>query len=337
MAKEKKEDVLSLEDKIKELNKKSGANNIILGNDIEPITDVISTGSLGINLALGCLGLPNDRGWIVEEFGWESSGKSTITQTIIGNFQEKGKTVVFVNTEASLDPKYAKSLGVNMDKLIVMQLDERGGEGIIDDLFELIETGKVDLVVIDSYNGLKPKKMIEGEMGQANLGIFAKLMSLLVDKMFTAISKYQTKFILIGQLREKIGVMFGDPATTQGGNALKFGAHVRMKVSRSTTTDNSTWDGETKTGNKTTIEIIKNKFGPPFRKASFNIIYGEGIDKISEIIDIAKDYEIINKRGDTIKKGEDKYTVAEFSTLLRDNPEFYDALREEIFLKFNSK
>lgn len=130
--------------------------------------------------------------------------------------------------------------------------------------------------------------------------------------------------------------MFGDPATTQGGNALKFGAHVRMKVSRSTTTDNSTWEGDTKTGNKTTVEIIKNKFGPPFRKASFNIIYGQGIDKISEIIDIAKDYEIINKRGDTIKKGEDKYTVEEFSTLLRDNPEFYDALREEIIAKYKA-
>lgn len=334
MAKEKKEEK-TVETALKEINKKYGEGAVISASDKPKIEKVISTGSLGLDLALGCGGIPIDRGSIISISGWESSGKSSLTQTIIGNFQKEGKTCLLIDGEYSLDPTYASALGIDLEKLHLIQLDETAGEGAYDKMEILVNTGKIDLVVVDSQNALQPLKIVEGEMGDQNIGLHARMFGKAVMKMNSLATKYGTIFIVINQLREKIGILFGSPETEPGGNALKFYAHARLKVTRSTTTDNSVWDGESKIGNKTTVKVEKNKFGPPFTQAAFNIIYGQGIDKISEIIDIAKDYEIINKRGDTIKKGEDKYTVEEFSTLLRDNPEFYESIREEIINKHN--
>lgn len=335
MAKEKIEDK-SISDALKEINKKFGEGAAITASEKPKISSVISTGSLAVDIASGNLGLPMDRGWLFEIFGPESAGKSTVVQTIIGNFQNSGETCVLADSEGSLDPTYATALGVDLDKLILIQLDEGAGEAAYDKIETLVETGKVGLVVIDSYNGFQPKKVVDGDMEEQTIGLHARMLGKFVMKANSLAIKYKTKFIFCGQLREKIGVMFGSPNTTQGGNALKFYAHIRGEISRSITTDNSVWDGEQKIGNKTTIKFIKNKFAPPFTQATFNIIYGKGIDKISEIIDIAKELDVINKRGDTIKKGEDKYTVEEFSTLLKDNLEFYQSLREEIITKYNS-
>ena len=332
MAKEK-EAVKSLEEVSKDLNKKYGEGSVMFGNEKEQIKEVVSTGSLGLDLALGCGGIPVGRGTIVEVIGWESSGKSTLAQTIIANCQAKGINCLLLDGEGSLEAKYATNLGIDLEKLIVVQLDEHAGEGAYDKMERLVETGQIGVVVIDSYNALQPLKVVEGEMGESAIGLHSRMLGKAVVKANSLAATHGTIFIFIGQLREKIGVMFGSPETTQGGNALKFYAHVRLRVSRSITNDNSVMQGDIKMGNKTTVKVEKNKYGPPFRTCSFDILYGQGIDTVNELIDIAHDYGVLKKYGKTITypavEGK-KFDATEFKTLLTDNEGFFHELRTKV-------
>lgn len=331
----KAEEVKSLTDVTKELKKKYGDGAVISGNEKPQIKDVISTGSLGLDIALGCGGIPTDRGVILEMFGWESSGKSTLAQTIIANFQKQGITCLLVDGENSLDAAYATALGVDLEKLLLVQLDEHAGEGAYDKMETLVATGQVGLVVIDSYNALQPLKVIEGEMGESAIGLHARLLGKAVMKANSLATAHKTVFIFLGQLREKIGVMFGSPETTQGGNSLKFYSHIRMKVSRSTTNENSVLNGDVKMGNKTKVEVIKNKYGPPFRTCSFNIMYGQGIDTVVELIELARESEVIKKYGQTITYEGTKYEMEPFKQLLEDNPEMFNDIRSKVIDKFS--
>jgi recombination protein RecA len=327
----KKEEKKSLEEVIKELNKKYGSGSVINGSEREVFDKVISTGSLGLDIAIGIGGLPLDGGKLIEIYGWESSGKSTLAQTIIANFQKEGIKCLLVDAEDSLDEKYATNLGVNLEDLLVIQLDEHAGEGAYNKIEELVKTGDVGLVVIDSYNALQPLRIVQGEVGDATLGMHARMLNQAVMKCNTLASSYGTLFIFLGQLREKIGVMYGSPETTQGGNALRFYTHLRLKVSRSTTVDNSVMEGKDRIGNKTTIKVEKNKLGAPFKTCSFDIIYGKGIDKIGEIIEIASEYEIIKKWGKTITYNETKYEYDDFVDTLEGSEELYEELKNKVW------
>jgi recombination protein RecA len=224
-----------------------------------------------------------------------------------------------VDGENSLDAKYTPELGVNMDKLIVIQLDEYAGEGAYDKMQTLVESGEIDLVVIDSYNALQPKKIVDEGLDQQTMGLHARMLGRVVMKANQYCKSYGTTFIFIGQLREKIGVMFGSPETTQGGNALRFYAHMRVDVSRSTTADNSIVEGDEKTGNLHKIHIKKNKMAAPFKKAEFYIRYGKGIDKYMEILELAHEYEVGKKYGKSYTYDSIKYDMEEFTQMLRDN------------------
>lgn len=320
----------SLSEVMKELEKQYGKGAVIHGDKATEQEDVetIDTGSIGLNHALGIGGAP--RGKIVEIFGWESSGKSTLCQTIIGNAQKAGLKCVYVDAENSLDRDYAKALGVDMDDLYIIQMDEGAGEAAYNKVDKLVETGEIDIVIYDSYNALQPKAVMEGEVGDSAIGKHARMLGQAVMKANYLSSKYGTTFVFIGQLRQKIGVMYGSPDVTQGGNALKFYAHVRMEITRSTTKDNSVMDGDEKLGNKTTAKVIKNKMAPPFRNASFNILYGVGIDKFQEIIDLGKDTDVLKMRAGTITYADAKYSEAEFKQLLIDNQEFSDRVKTQI-------
>ena len=326
----KAEETKSLEDVAKELNKKYGEGSVIYGDEKEHITKVISTGSLGLDLALGCGGIPVGRGSIIEMFGWESSGKSTLSQTIIGNFQKEGINCLLIDGEGSLDSYYATNLGIDLKKLFLVQLDEHAGEGAYDKMERLVETGQIGLVIIDSYNALQPLKIVEGEMGESGMGLHSRMLGKAVMKANSLAASHGTVFLFLGQLREKIGVMFGSPETTQGGNALKFYAHVRLKVSRSTTNDNSVIVGDVKMGNKTSINVIKNKYGPPFRSCSFDIMYGKGIDTIGEIVELGHEYGILKKFGKSITYDGVKHEGVNFKKMLEDNEEFYNEIRDKI-------
>ena len=333
----------SLDDILKELNKTYGAGAVISGNEMEKYDEVVSTGSLSLDIATGIGGIPvGNSGKIIEIYGWESSGKSTITQTIIGNYQKQCERRCVLNDgENSIDELYSSALGIQLDKLLLIQLDETAGEGAYDKMFALVESGEVGLVVIDSYNSLQPKKLVDGETGDQSMGLHARMLGKVVMKANTYAGKYGCTFVFIGQLREKIGVMYGDTSTTQGGNSLRFYSHMRMEVSRSTTHDNSQWEGEKgksdKTGNLTKVNIIKNKLAKPFRKAQFNIVYGQGIDKYSEVVEVASDLQIIKKWGDSITHNETKYKIKEFTDLLQSNDEFFEDLRKQCLNKVLNK
>ena len=326
----KAEEVKSLEEVAKELNKKYGDGSVIFGNEKPEIKDVISTGSLGLDLALGCGGIPKGRGTIVEMYGWESSGKSTLAQEIIANFQEAGVNCLLVDGEGSLDSKYASEIGIDLNKLFLVQLDEHAGEGAYDKMEALVSTGQVGLVVIDSYNALQPLKVVEGDMSESSIGIHARMLGKAVMKANSLAVEHGTVFLFLGQLREKIGVMFGSPETTQGGNSLKFYSHIRMKVSRSTTNENSVIENDQKMGNKTKVEVIKNKYGAPFRNCTFNILYGKGIDTIAELIDLGHDYEVLKKYGKTITYDGVKHDAEDFKNLLTDNEDLQKEIRNKI-------
>lgn len=329
----KTEDKKNLNDVIKELNKKYGQGSVLNGSEKEKFEEVVSTGSLGLDIAIGIGGLPKNAGKIVEIYGWESSGKSTLAQNIIGNFQKAGVKCLLVDAEDSLDESYAKNLGINLDELLVIQLDEHAGEGAYNKIEELVKTGEIGLVVIDSYNALQPLRIVQGEVGDSTLGMHARMLNQAVMKCNTLAAQYGTLFIFLGQLREKIGVLFGSPETTQGGNALRFYSHLRLKVTRSVTTDNSIMDGKDKIGNKTTIKVEKNKLGAPFKSCSFNIIYSKGIDKINEIIDIATEFEIIKKWGKTLTYNDVKYEYDDFVDTLEGSDEFYNEIYNKILNK----
>lgn len=330
MAGKSQETKRSLSEVMKDLEKQYGKGAVIHGDKAVEQENVesIDTGSIGLNHALGIGGAP--RGKIIEIFGWESSGKSTLCQTIIGNAQRQKLRCVYVDAENSLDRDYAKSLGINMDDLYIIQMDETAGEGAYNKVDELVKTGEIDIVIYDSYNALQPKAVMEGEVGDSAIGKHARMLGQAVVKANYMSSKYGTTFVFIGQLRQKIGVMYGSPDVTQGGNALKFYAHVRMEVTRSLTKENSVMDGDDKLGNKTTVKVIKNKLAPPFKNASFDIIYGFGIDKIGEIVKLGKDTEVLKLRGGVVTYGENKHTEDEFKALLIDNPQFCEIVRAKI-------
>ncbi len=330
-----KEAKKNLEEVMKELNKKYGSGSVINGNNREIHNEVVSTGSLGLDAAIGIGGLPKNSGKIVEIYGWESSGKSTLAQSIIANFQKEGVKCLLVDAEDSLDAKYSTNLGISLKDLIVVQLDEYGGEGAYNKVEQLVSTGEIGLVVIDSYNALQPLSIVQGEVGDSALGKHARMLNQAVMKCNILAIKYNVLFIFLGQLREKIGVLYGSPETTQGGNALRFYSHLRLKVSRSTTTDNSIMEGTNKIGNKTTVKVEKNKLGQPFKSCSFNIIYGQGIDKMGEIIQLASDFEIIKKWGKSIALGEDKYTEEQFRESLLVNS-FFKELKDKVVEKIKN-
>lgn len=327
-----------LEDKLKELSKKYGTNSVKYGNQVEKVDNVISTGSLSLDIELGIGGIAvsskeTKQGKIYELIGWESSGKSTLTQTIIGNAQKKKLTCLLVDGEASLEPVYANNLGINLDDLLLIQLDEHAGEGAYDKMFALIESGEIDLVIIDSYNSLQPRKIVDDELEAANMGLHARMMGKVVMKANAYAKTYGTTFIFIGQLRKMIGQMYGSPDTGQANNSLKFYAHVRMEASRSTTNDNTVFEGGSskgeKLGNLHKIHIVKNKMGAPFRKVEYNIIYGVGIDKYSEIVDLAHKYELGKKWGTTFTYKGVKHDLNTFMNMLKEDS-LYDELRESI-------
>lgn len=323
----------SLEEVIKELEKEYGKGSIIHGNEKEEFLDTITTGSLGLDIAIGIGGLPKKAGKIIEMYGWESSGKSTLAQTIAANFQKAGQKVLLVDGENSLDEKYSTALGMDLKELLLIQLDESAGEGAYNKMERIVETGEIGLVIIDSYNSLQPLKLVEGEIGDSTLGLHARMLNQAVMKANYLATKYGTNFLFLGQLREKIGVMFGSPETTQGGNALRFYSHVRLKVSRSTTEANSLKEGDTKIGNKTTVKVEKNKLGSPFKSCSFNIIYGKGIDIINELIDLADEKEIIRVYGKSITYNDTKYDGEEFRTMLETDSSLFKEIKQKVLEK----
>ena len=298
-----------------------------LGDDAIEDVEVIPSGSLGIDLALGIGGFP--RGRVVEIYGPESSGKTTLTLHAISEAQRMGGIAAFIDAEHAFDRFYAEKVGVNAEELIISQPDN--GEQALEIADNLIRSGAIDLVVIDSVAALTPRSEIEGEMGDSKVGLHARLMSQALRKLTGTISKTNCTCIFINQLREKIGVMFGNPETTTGGNALKFYSSVRVDIRRSTQIK----DGDRVMGNRTKVKIVKNKVAPPFRTAEFDILYGEGISKVGELIDIGTQYEIINKSGswfsyEGTKLGQGREGV---KAILKDNPELMEEIENKIVLK----
>jgi recombination protein RecA len=286
--------------------------------------EAISTGSIGLDVALGIGGVPKGR--IIEIFGPESSGKTTLTLHIIAEAQKKGGICAFIDAEHALDPIYAKKLGVNIDELIISQPDT--GEQALEITDTLVRSGAVDLVVIDSVAALVPKAEIDGEMGDSHMGLQARLMSQALRKLTASISRTNCMVIFINQIRMKIGVMFGSPETTTGGNALKFYASVRMDIRRI----GSIKDKEEVVGNQTRVKVVKNKVAPPFRTVDFDIMYGSGISKEGEIIDIGVKYDFIEKSGSwfsygDIRIGQGRENAKQY---MKDHPEIADELSEKI-------
>lgn len=292
-------------------------------NPIEEI-DVIPTGSLTLDLALGVNGFPKGR--VVEIYGPESSGKTTLAIHAIAECQKQGGIAAIVDAEHAFDQFYAQKLGVDVDNLLISQPDN--GEQALEIADNLIRSGAVDLLVVDSVAALTPKAEIEGEMGDSQMGLQARLMSKALRKLTGSISKANCCCIFINQLREKIGVMFGNPETTTGGNALKFYASVRIDIRRSSQIK----DGEEVIGNRTRVKVVKNKVAPPFRKAEFDIMYGGGISKVGEIIDLGVDMNIINKSGSWFSYGETRLGQGRdaVKSLIADNPELMEELEKKI-------
>ena len=292
-------------------------------NKVEEI-EVIPTGSIGLNAALGVGGYP--RGRVIEIYGPESSGKTTLAIHAIAEAQKNGGIAAIIDAEHAFDRFYAQNLGVDIDNLLIAQPDN--GEQALDIAEQLIRSSAVDLVIIDSVAALTPKAELEGDMGDNKVGLQARLMSQALRKLTATIAKTNTTCIFINQLREKIGVMFGSPETTTGGNALKFYASVRLDIRKSTPIK----DGEEIIGNQTKVKVVKNKVAPPFRKAEFDIMFGEGVSKAGEIIDLGVEFNIIKKAGSWYSYGETKLAQGRDATkkLIADNPELAEELEAKI-------
>ena len=320
----RKEKLKALEATIGNIEKACGKGSIMrLGETAADKVESISTGSLGLDYALGIGGLPKGR--IVEIFGPESSGKTTLALHVISESQKQGGIAAFIDAEHAFDRFYAKKLGVDVENLLISQPD--CGEQALEIAENLIRSGAIDVIVIDSVAALTPKSEIEGEMGDSKMGLQARLMSQAMRKLTATISKTGCVCIFINQLREKLGVMFGNPETTTGGNALKFYASVRIDIRRASVIK----DGEEQLGTRTKVKVVKNKVAPPFKKAEFDIMFGEGISKIGEIIDLGVDYDIIRKSGSWFSYGDRKIGQGRDSVkeVLRSDA----ALREEIELR----
>lgn len=326
MSSEKDAKLKALKLTLDKLDKTYGKGTVMkMGDRAVQEVESISTGSLGLDLALGVGGLPTGR--VIEIYGPESSGKTTLTLHAIAECQRKGGIAAFIDAEHAFDRYYAEKLGVDVENLIISQPDN--GEQALEIADNLIRSGAIDIVIIDSVAALTPKSEIEGEMGDSKMGLHARLMSQALRKLTGSISKTNCTVVFINQLREKIGVMFGNPETTTGGNALKFYASVRLDIRRATQIKDS--NGEVQ-GNKTRVKVVKNKVAPPFKTAEFDIMYGTGISKVGEIIDLGVLYEIVKKSGswfsyEDTKLGQGRDAV---KTLLLDNPELMEELETKI-------
>ena len=323
--KEKAAKLKALQLTLDKLDKTYGKGTVMKMGDaaVEDI-DAIPSGSLGLDIALGVGGYP--RGRVVEIYGPESSGKTTLTLHAIAEVQKQGGIAAFIDAEHAFDRYYAQNLGIDIDNLIISQPDH--GEQALEIADNLIRSGAIDLVVIDSVAALTPKSEIEGEMGDSKMGLHARLMSQALRKLTGAIHKTQCTVVFINQLREKIGVMFGNPETTTGGNALKFYASVRLDIRRRTQIK----DGDNVIGNRTKVKVVKNKVAPPFKIAEFDIMYGQGISKAGEILDLGVEYEIIKKSGSWFSYGDTKLGQGRDAVkkLILDNPEMAEELEAKI-------
>lgn len=328
MSTEKESKLKALQLTLDKLDKTYGKGTVMkMGDKAIEEVETISSGSLGIDLALGVGGYPKGR--IIEIYGPESSGKTTLTLHAIAEAQKAGGIAAFIDAEHAFDRNYAEKLGVDIENLIISQPDN--GEQALEIAENLIRSGAIDIVVIDSVAALTPKSEIEGEMGDSKMGLHARLMSQALRKLTGTISKTNCTVFFINQLREKIGVMFGNPETTTGGNALKFYASVRLDIRRSTQIK----DGDNVLGNRTKVKVVKNKVAPPFKIAEFDIMYGEGVSKTGEILDLAVEFEIIKKAGSWFSYGETKLGQGRdaVKSLIKDNPELADELEEKIKAK----
>ena len=330
MSKEIENKLKALKLTMDKMDKTYGKGAVMRMGDAPVIdVEVIPSGSLGLDIALGIGGYPKGR--VVEIYGPESSGKTTLTLHAIAEAQKGGGIAAFIDAEHAFDRFYAEKLGVNTEELIISQPDN--GEQALEIADNLIRSGAVDICVIDSVAALTPKAEIEGEMGDSRMGLQARLMSQALRKLTGTISKTNCTCIFINQLREKIGVMFGNPETTTGGNALKFYSSVRLDIRRSSQIK----DGDQVAGNRTRVKVVKNKVAPPFRLAEFDIMYGEGISKVGEILDMGVDFNIVQKSGswysyDGTKLGQGRDAVKQ---LLKDNPEVSESIEVKIREKLN--
>lgn len=324
-AKLKDDKMQALERTLGNIEKHFGKGTIMKLGD-SPVDNIpsISTGSIGLDAALGIGGLPKGR--VVEIYGPESSGKTTLAIHAVAEAQKAGGIAAFIDAEHAFDRFYAQKLGVDIQNLLVSQPDN--GEQALEITENLIRSGAIDVIVIDSVAALTPKSEIEGEMGESKMGLQARLMSQALRKLTSTISKTGTVCIFINQLREKIGVMFGNPETTTGGNALKFYSSVRLDIRRA----GQIKDADTISGNRVKVKVVKNKVAPPFKSAEFDLMYGEGISKLGEIIDLGVDFEIIKKSGSWFSYGDTKLGQGRDAVkkLLADNPELADELEAKI-------
>ncbi len=320
-----KEKLKALEVTIGKIEKDFGKGTIMkLGDHAIENIQVIPTGSIGLDAALGIGGLP--RGRVIEIYGPEASGKTTLAIHAIAEAQKTGGIAAIIDAEHTFDRNYAEKLGVDVENLLISQPDN--GEQALEITDNLIRSGALDIVVIDSVAALTPKAEIEGEMGDSKMGLQARLMSQALRKLTANISKTNTSCVFINQLREKIGVMFGNPETTTGGNALKFYASVRLDIRRT----NQIKEGDEIIGNRTRVKIVKNKLAPPFKKADFDILYGEGISQLGEIVDLGTDFNIIKKSGSWFSYGDTKIGQGRDAVkqILKDNPELLEELKVKV-------
>lgn len=318
---------------LEKMDKTYGKGTVMkMGDSAVEEVEVIPSGSLGLDIALGVGGYPKGR--VIEIYGPESSGKTTLTMHAIAESQKAGGIAAFIDAEHAFDAVYAKKLGIDVENLIISQPDN--GEQALEIADNLIRSGAIDIVVIDSVAALTPKAEIEGEMGDSKMGLHARLMSQALRKLTATISRTKCTVIFINQLREKIGVMFGNPETTTGGNALKFYASVRIDIRRN---GSPIKVGEDAVGNRVKVKIVKNKVAPPFKNTEFDIMYGEGISKVGEILDLGVEFDIVKKSGSWFSYGDTKLGQGRDAVkeLLKDNPELLEELAEKIKVAIKEK